>query len=101
MSAIGILALIIAHVADYTTFVIMVGRRGIGEELNPIVVRIAEDWGLALLTVAKFSTVLLVAAVFMLVGRTHPRLAAVVLVFGVFIGALGAWSNILTFNAAA
>jgi hypothetical protein len=96
LSALGIGLLIAAHIADYGTFVVMVGRRGLGSELNPIVATIAADGGLALLTVAKFATVLLVAAVFLLVGRTRPKLAAGVLGFGVFIGALGAYSNLVT-----
>jgi len=97
MSAAGIGLLIIAHIADYTTFVIMVTRRGLGAELNPIVATLAEDWGLAILTVAKFATVLIVAATFLIVGRTRPRLAGAVLAFGIFIGGLGAFSNIATF----
>ena len=99
MSALGIGALILAHLADYVTFMFMVGQRGIGREANPLVVLIAEDWGLALLTVAKFATVLLVAAVFLLIGRSRPRLAAGVLMFGVLVGAVGAFSNVLTINA--
>ena len=97
MSAAGIGLLIIAHIADYTTFVVMVSRRGLGTELNPIVATLAEDWGLALLTVAKFATVLFVAATFLIVGRTRPKVAATVLAFGIFIGGLGAFSNIATF----
>jgi hypothetical protein len=97
MTAAGIGLLIIAHVADYATFVVMVARRGLGAELNPLVAVIFEDWGLALLTVAKFATVLLVAAVFLIVSRDRPRVAGAVLAFGVFIGALGAVSNIATF----
>jgi|GEM_PF-5711859 len=97
MTAAGLGLLIIAHIADYTTFVVMVSRRGLRTEMNPLVATIAEDWGLALLTVAKFSTVLLVAATFLIVGRTRPRLAAAVLAFGVFIGGLGALSNVATF----
>jgi hypothetical protein len=96
MSAVGIGLLIAAHVADYATFVVMVTGRGLGSELNPIVVTIYADWGLALLTVAKFATVLLVASVFLVIGRKRPRLAAGVLGIGVFIGALGAWSNLIT-----
>jgi hypothetical protein len=96
MTAAGIGLLIIAHIADYTTFVVMVARHGLGSEANPLVAAIAEDWGLALLTVAKFATVLLVAAVFLIVGRDRPRVAGVVLAFGVFIGALGTFSNIAT-----
>ena len=96
MAATGIALLIIAHIADYTTFVVMITRRGLGAELNPLVATIFEDWGLPLLTVAKFATVLLVAAVFLIVGRERPRMATGVLAFGVFIGALGAYSNLAT-----
>ena len=99
MSATGIGLLIIAHIADYTTFLVKVGRHGLGTELNPIVATLAEDWGLALLTMAKFATVLFVAATVLIVGRTRPRLALVVLVFGIFIGALGAFSNVATIGA--
>lgn len=96
MTAAGLGLLILAHVADYTTFLIMVARHGLGAELNPIVAAIHDEWGLALLTVAKFATVLLVAAVFLIVVRERPRVAGSVLAFGVFIGALGAYSNLLT-----
>jgi len=96
MTAAGIGLLIIAHIADYSTFLVMVTRRGLGAELNPIVTTLFEDWGLPLLTVAKFATVLLVAAVFLIVSRERPRLAGAVLSFGIFIGALGAFSNIAT-----
>jgi hypothetical protein len=96
MSAVGIGLLIIAHVADYTTFMVMVARHGLESELNPLVVTLAADHGLALLTMAKFATVLLVASVFLVVGRTRPRLAAAVLIFGVLVGGLGAFSNIIT-----
>ncbi len=96
MSAVGISLLIIAHIADYTTFVVMVARHGLQAEMNPLVVTILADHGLALLTVAKLATVLLVAAVFLIVGRTRPKVAAGVLTFGVLIGGLGAFSNIAT-----
>ena len=96
MSAFGIGLLIFAHIADYTTFVVMVARHGLGSELNPIVAMLAEDWGLALLTVAKFATVLFVAATFLIVGRTRPKLGSTVLAFGIFIGGLGAYSNLIT-----
>jgi hypothetical protein len=97
MSAIGIGVLILAHLADYTTFMVMVVRNGISEELNPIVVTIAEDHGLALLTVAKFATVLLVASTFLVVNRSRPKMAASVLTIGVLVGGLGAFSNIISF----
>jgi len=96
MAAAGLGLLILAHVADYTTFLIMVARHGLGAELNPIVATIYEDWGLALLTVAKFATVLLVASVFLIVARERPRVASGVLAFGVLVGAFGTYSNLLT-----
>jgi hypothetical protein len=96
MTAVAIGVLILAHVADYATFLVMVAKDGLGSEANPVVVTIFDEWGLALLTVAKFATVLLVAAVFLISVKDRPRLASGVLAFGVFIGALGAFSNILT-----
>ncbi len=99
MPATAIGLLLLAHVADYTTFMVMVTQRGLGAELNPLVATIFEDWGLELLTVAKFATVLLVAAVFLVVGRERPRIATGVLAFGVFIGALGAASNLATLQS--
>jgi len=96
MAAAGIALLIIAHIADYATFLLMVARHGLGAELNPLVATILEDWGLELLTLAKFATVLLVAAVFLVIGRERPRLAGTVLAFGVLVGFLGAFSNIAT-----
>ena len=96
MSTVGIAVLIFAHIADYTTFIVMVARHGLGSELNPIVAMLAEDWGLALLTVAKFATVLFVAATFLIVSKQRPKLGTSVLAFGIFIGGLGAVSNIAT-----
>lgn len=96
MTATAIGFLILAHVADYTTFLVMVARHGLGSELNPLVATIFADWGLPLLTVAKFATVLLVATVFLVVGRSHRRTAGAVLVFGVLVGALGTYSNLIT-----
>jgi hypothetical protein len=96
MAAAGIALLIIAHIADYATFLLMVARHGLGAELNPLVATLFEDWGLELLTLAKFATVLLVASVFLVVGRERPRLAGTVLAFGVLVGFLGAFSNIAT-----
>lgn len=96
MPAFGIFLLIFAHAADYATFLVMVARHGIRAELNPIVSRIAEEHGLALLTVAKASAVLLVAATFLILLRTRPRLGSAVLAIGIFVGGVGAYSNVLS-----
>jgi hypothetical protein len=96
MSAIAIGLLILAHAADYVTFLVMVMRHGLSAEANPIVVTIARDHGFLMLTVAKVSTVLLVASLFLVVVRTRPRLAATVMAIGVVAGSIGALSNIAT-----
>lgn len=96
MSAIGIGLLIVANAADYLTFLTMVARHGLQAELNPIVVALARDHGLLLLTLAKVSVVLLVASTFLIVGRTRPRVAGATLAIGITLGGLGALSNIAT-----
>jgi hypothetical protein len=95
MAAFWIGVLILAHAADYATFIVMVTRKGIGHELNPIVAQIAQEYGLALLTVAKFATVLLVAVTFIIVSRTRRRVAGSVLAVGILVGSVGAYSNVL------
>jgi hypothetical protein len=96
MTALGLRMLIAAQIADYATFVIMIARHGLSAELNPLVATMAQDHGLMLLTAAKVSAVVLVAATFLVVGRTRPRLAAAVLAFGVVTGGIGALSNVAT-----
>lgn len=96
MAAIWIGLLIVANAADYLSFLVMVARHGLGAEMNPIVVSLARDHGLALLSLAKASAVLLVASTFLVVARTRPRLAGTVLAVGIFVGGFGALSNIAT-----
>jgi hypothetical protein len=96
MAGLGIRLLILAQLADYTTFVVMVARHGLGVELNPLVATLALDHGIFMLTIAKVAAVVLVATTFLVVGRTRPRLAAAVLAFGVISGGFGAFSNVIT-----
>ena len=93
MSAVGIGLLILAHTADYLTFIVMVARHGIVSEANPIVASLAQEHGILLLTLAKTAAVLLVASTVLIVGRTRPRIAASVLAVGVVVGGLGAVTN--------
>jgi hypothetical protein len=93
MSALGIGILILAHMADYLTFIFMVARHGIVSEANPIVASLAQEHGILVLTLAKTAAVLLVASTFLVVGRTRPRVAASVLTVGVVVGGLGAITN--------
>jgi hypothetical protein len=96
MSAIAIGLLILTHAADYVTFLAMIMQHGLSAEANPIVVAIARNHGLLVLTIAKTSTVLLVASLFLVVMRTRPRLAGGVLAVGVVLGGVGALSNLAT-----
>jgi hypothetical protein len=96
MAAVGIALLILAHAMDYATFLAMIVRHGISIELNPLVSALARDYGLALLTAAKVAAVLLVAATFMHLARTHPRAARSVLGVGIVVGTFGAFSNVIS-----
>jgi hypothetical protein len=96
MAALGIALLIVAHALDYGTFLAMIVRHGITMELNPIVSALAQEYGLTLLTAAKVAAVLLVAATFMHLARTHPRAARSVLGVGIVVGTLGAFSNVIS-----
>jgi hypothetical protein len=96
MGALGIRLLIVAQLADYLTFMVMVERHGITAEFNPIVANLAQDHGLLVLTAAKVAAVVLVAATFLVIGRTRPRLAASVLSIGVLTGTIGALTNVAT-----
>jgi hypothetical protein len=91
--AIAVLAL--AHVFDWFTFMIMVGRHGLAAEANPIVRHLAEQLGAPGLTFAKIVAVWLAAAVFAILIPKNRRLAMVVLVFGIGAGLVGGISNIL------
>ena len=96
MAAFGIALLIAAHAMDYGTFLVMVVRHGLTMEANPLVAALAEQYGLVLLTAAKVAAVLLVAATFMHLTRSHPRAARSVLGVGIVVGTFGAFSNVIS-----
>jgi hypothetical protein len=96
MSALGIGLLIVAHAMDYTTFLVMVLRHGIERELNPLVVTLAQEYGIELLTFTKVAAVLLVAATFLVLLRSRPFLARSVLMVGIMVGSFGAFSNLIS-----
>lgn len=92
--AIGSLAL--AHLFDLASFIVMTGRHGLAAEANPIVYRLAEVAGLPGLTLAKVVAVSLGASVFFVLAPKRPKLAMVVLVFGVSAGVVGGVSNVIS-----
>jgi hypothetical protein len=91
-----IAALALAHLFDYTSFLLMVSRHGLGAELNPVVVHIAQEAGLAGLTAAKILTVAFAAMLMVAIARHRPVLALALLLFGIGAGLVGGLSNVAT-----
>ena len=96
MSAISLVVLALAHLFDYTSFLVMVDRHGLGAELNPVVVRLAEETGLIGLTLAKVLTIGFAAALMVLIAPRRRRLAMGLLMFGIGAGMVGGISNVAT-----
>ena len=92
--AIGITVLAFAHFFDYATFVVLVSRHTLAAEANPIVRNIYMSTGIGGLTIAKFFTVVLAASMAVVIWPRYPRLAAVLLTFGVVAGLFGGLSNV-------
>lgn len=92
--AIGITVLALAHFFDYATFLILITRHSLNAEANPIVVSIAKNTGIGGLTLAKLMTVVLAASLTIVLWPRYPRLAAVLLTFGVVAGLFGALTNV-------
>lgn len=91
-----ITVLALAHLFDYFSFLVMVGRHGLAAESNPLVVGLVEELGLPGLTLAKLLAVVLAGLVAVVLFRRRPALAAVVVVFGVVAGVVGGISNVAT-----
>jgi hypothetical protein len=92
--ALGILAL--AHLFDWASFLVMIGRHGLGAEANPIVVTLVEDAGVPGVTLAKLATVAFAALLAVLLAPKRRRMAMVLVTFGVVAGLVGGFSNIAT-----
>jgi hypothetical protein len=95
-----IATLFAAQFFDFGTFTLMVGRHGIGAELNPIVSQGFEAFGLPVLVLAKVALVVLLGSIVVLLardsaGRLSRPLAASVAVLAVAAGLAGGISNVL------
>ena len=88
--------LALAHLFDYTSFLVMVGRHGLAAEANPIVVMLAQQAGLPGLTLAKVLTVGFAAMLMVALAPKRKRLAMGLLVFGIGAGLVGGISNVAT-----
>ena len=96
IAALGVLIAVgLAQLADLVTFVHLMGVHGVAAELNPLVASGYGAVGLLPLVAGKVALVVLVGAVFVLVGRRRARLSAAVASVGMVAGLIGAFSNIL------
>jgi hypothetical protein len=87
-------ALFAAHLFDYASFLVMTARHGLAAEFNPIVVALAEGYGLPGLTIAKFASVVFLASTFALLAPRRRRIATGVILIGIGAGLLGGVSNV-------
>ncbi len=93
---IPILALASAQLFDLISFLVLVGQHGLAAELNPLVVRLATQFDLVAVAIAKLVLLAYVACTIAVLARRRPRLAGLVNMAGVAAGTLGGFSNILT-----
>jgi hypothetical protein len=92
--ALGVLTL--AHLFDWASFLVMIGRHGLGAEANPIVVTLFEEAGVPGVTLAKLATVAFAALLVVLLAPKRRRMAMALLSFGMIAGFIGGISNIAT-----
>ena len=87
-------ALVLAHLFDLVSFMLMTSQHGLAAEANPIVVRLADELGMPGLTIAKVLAVTLGVCVFIVLAPKNRRLAMTVLIFGVVAGVVGGVTNL-------
>jgi hypothetical protein len=92
----ALVALAGAHAFDYVTFLVMVGHHGLAAELNPIVQRLAEEYGLPGLTIAKSGAVIFLGASAVLLAPRRRRFAMFLVLIGVTLGLVGGISNVIS-----
>jgi hypothetical protein len=95
-------AILAAQLFDFATFTIMVDRRGIGSELNPLVAEGFESGGFPGLLFAKLALIVLVGSIIVILGRRASPwagpslLATIVTLVAVGAGLVGGLSNAIT-----
>lgn len=98
LPAVTLTLLALAHLFDFSTFLVMTNRHGLAAELNPIVSFMASEFGLPGLTIAKLASVVFLALTAVLLYRTRrQRSAMTLLIIGVVSGIVGGCSNIASF----
>ncbi len=92
LTALGLL--VAAHLFDYVSFLIMTARHGLAAELNPLVVTLAQDFGLPGLTAAKLASVVFLGVMVLILAPHRRRAASALLTVGIVVGVFGGLSNI-------
>ena len=92
--ALGVLVL--AHLFDWASFLVMIARHGLSAEANPIVVSLVEETGVPGVTLAKLATVAFAALLAIIIAPQRRRVAMVLLTFGVVAGLVGGLTNLAT-----
>ena len=87
-------AIVFFQVADYWSFLILVGQHGLAAEANPIVAAIGYQLGFVGLTAVKLGGLVIATSALVMLFRRHPRMALVVFTAAVASGFVGAVSNL-------
>lgn len=90
-------AIVFFQVADYWSFLVMIGRHGLAAEANPLVFAIVGELGVVGATAAKLAGLTIASASVILLARRHRRMATAVIVAAVASGLVGTVTNIRTF----
>jgi hypothetical protein len=96
MPVLAFAVLALAHLFDWASFMVMVGRHGLSAEANPIVVQVFQEAGIPGVTIAKVATVAFAAILALLILPNRRRLGMGLISFGVVAGLLGGVTNVLT-----
>jgi hypothetical protein len=91
---VALLALVAAHAFDYFSFIVMTAKHGMAAEANPVVVHLAEAFGLPGLTIAKLGSVAFLAGVAILAAPQRPKVAGMLVAIGITAGMVGGISNV-------
>ncbi len=91
---VALLVLVAAHAFDYVSFLVMTGKHGLAAEANPVVISLAEQFGLPGLTVAKLGSVAFLAAVVILAAPQRRKIAGILVAIGITAGMVGGISNV-------
>lgn len=87
-------AIVFFQVADYWSFLLMIGRHGLAAEANPLVFMIAGQLGVIGATAVKLAGVVIASASLILVADRHRGMARAIVTGAVIAGLIGALTNI-------